>query len=344
MSTATDCLACLQAISSEQKSISCSVCKNGYHFGQSCAGIAESSYAAMGPAKREKWRCKTCRTQENRSTTQSGATSSQNASQGNAPTVLAQLQAFGLKLDVLLGLKSSVDTLLMLLAKVDELLSLKPTVERLEAHIQELESKVCEISQKYNSVLEGTAARENKIRELELQHSELRATVTCQTETIQSLREEINSGEQYSRRANLEIHGMPFLAGENLRQSVSDLAANLALSNFQTTDILAVHRLPVKPGLTPVVLIKFNSTETRDCWLGARGKLRGLAQGAEAQKLYFNENLTKQNRQLFWMVRERAREKHYKFTWIKNGKIFVKKEVSSPLLRVDRMVDLDKIL
>ncbi|KAG0432012.1 hypothetical protein HPB47_021249, partial [Ixodes persulcatus] len=61
---------------------------------------------------------------------------------GNAPTVTAQLQAFGLKLDVLLGLKSSVDTLLTLPAKVDELLSLKPTVERLEAHIQELESKL----------------------------------------------------------------------------------------------------------------------------------------------------------------------------------------------------------
>lgn len=69
---------------------------------------------------------------------------------------------------------------------------------------------------------------------------------------------------------------MPFLAGKNLKRSISHLAANLAIFNFKTTDILAVHRLPVKPGLTPA--------DTRDRWLGALGKLGGLALEAAGPK------------------------------------------------------------
>ncbi|CAN7948129.1 unnamed protein product [Ixodes pacificus] len=161
----------------------------------------------MGSAKRDKWCCKTCRTQESRP--QSGA------------SVSAQPQSFGLKLDSLLAIKRSFDTLLSLPANVDQLLTLKPTVERLEAHIQELDSKVDGLSANYKSVLESTAENGNKICTLERQHAELQETVNGQAETIQSLREEINKEEQYSRRANLEIHGLPPASDEDLRKAVT---------------------------------------------------------------------------------------------------------------------------
>lgn len=338
------CLACLEKIVNDEKFLLCSVCKNVYHLGQACAGVNEASYASMGSAKRDKWRCKTCRTQESRSGPHSGACSSQNSSDESQSAVSAQLQSFGLKLDSLLAMKRSVDTLLSLPAKVDELLTLKPTVERLEAHIQELDSKVDGLSANYNSVLESAAENGNKICTLERQHAELQETVSGQAETIQSLREEINNGEQYSRRANLEIHGLPPASDEDLRKAVNDLAVQLGISDFATSDILAVHRLPAKPGFTPIVLIKFKSTETKDRWLGARGKLRTLVAAAVVPQLYINENLTKLNRQLFWLAKEKAKENQYKFAWVKRGKVFVKKDESSSLLRVDRVADLDKIV
>ncbi|CAN7948716.1 unnamed protein product, partial [Ixodes pacificus] len=226
MNNEKECLACLKKIVNVEKFLLCSVCKNVYHLGQSCAGVNEASYASMGSAKRDKSRCKTCRTQESRSGPQSGACSSQNSSDESQSAVSAQLQTFGLKLDALLAMKRSVDTLLSLPAKVDKLLTLKPTVERLKAHIQELDSKVDGLSANYNS-------------------------------TIQYLREEINNGEQYSRRANLEVHGLPPASDEDLRKAVNDLAVKLGISDFATSDILAVHRLPAKPGFTPIVLIKF---------------------------------------------------------------------------------------
>ncbi|CAN7946868.1 unnamed protein product [Ixodes hexagonus] len=158
------------------------------------------------------------------------------------------------------------------------------------------------------------------------------------------MRDEINNGEQYSRLHNLEIHGLPMLPDENLTQRISDLATKLELANFDAKDILAVHRLPAKPGFIPIVLIKFSTKQVKDCWLSARGKLRQLIQAGTVPKLFFNDNLTKQNRELFWMVSERAEEKQYKFTWVKNGKIFAKKNEGSSLLRIYRVADLNTIV
>lgn len=141
-----------------------------------------------------------------------------------------------------------------------------------------------------------------------------------------------------------EIHGLPILPDENLRQGISDLAAKLELPNPDAKDILVVHRLPAKPGTIPIMLIKINTKELKDIWLGARGRLQQLSQAATAPKLFFNDNLTKQNRELFWMVRERAKIKQYKFTWVKNGKIFAKKNEGSILLRINRVADLDTIV
>ncbi|CAN7950500.1 unnamed protein product [Ixodes hexagonus] len=344
MSGRAECVACLAGIADEQKFMSCSVCRNGYHLGQACAGITETSYTGMGQAKRDKWRCKTCRTQENRSGSQSGANSSLNASSANPSAVEDQMQSFGQKLDLLLAMKTSIDSLLSLPAKVDELLTLKPTVERLEVSLQEMDNKVDGLTANYNSVLECATENKTKISDLGKQHGELSATVKDQAETIQALQEQINNSEQYGRLVNLEIHGLPKTAEENLKRILSDLAIKLGISNFKDSDIQAAHRLPAKTGSIPIVLVKFSSRELKDCWLHARGRLRDLEQTADAPKLFFNENLTRQNRELFWMVRERAKQNQYKFTWVKNGKIFVKKSENSPVLRINRVADLDAVV
>ncbi|KAH9367064.1 hypothetical protein HPB48_003513 [Haemaphysalis longicornis] len=44
---------------------------------------------------------------------------------------------------------------------------------------------------------------------------------------IERLRDELNDVEQYSRRANLEVHGMPVEQEENLQQKLSHLAEKL---------------------------------------------------------------------------------------------------------------------
>ena len=59
--------------------------------------------------------------------------------------------------------------------------------------------------------------------------------------------------------------------------------------------------------------------------------------------IYINECLTTENNNLFWKARNRGREKNYKYVWVKNGKIFVKKDPNAATIRVKIEKDLSKI-
>lgn len=61
-------------------------------------------------------------------------------------------------------------------------------------------------------------------------------------------------------------------------------------------------------------------------------------------RLYFNENLTRTNRELFRFARVRGKEKGFKFIWTGNGKILAKKCEGAPVIRIDKLSDLEKIV
>lgn len=133
-----DCVKCTRSLPSDGRLLSCVVCKNGYHLGKACSGVADSTFSGMSAAKRESWKCLTCRTGEIRSDSGTGVNVTLNESLQavghQAPEVADvsvgnQLAAIRAALKELLSLKSSVATLLPLPAKVDQLLALGPVVD-----------------------------------------------------------------------------------------------------------------------------------------------------------------------------------------------------------------------
>lgn len=332
-----DCIACFKPVADDGRFMKCVACQHVYHLGQSCAGIAESTFTTMGPAKREKWKCRTCRSNESRSTSSSSQVT-------DPPGVLSQLNELNEKLDTLMSIRDNVNALMGLPSKVDELLSLKPAVDQLRSTVAEVQASIDFLSNKYDSLLQKASANEQTIREMETETASLKATVSEHALAINRLREELNEAEQYSRLPNLEISGMPVLPNENLIERVGDLAVKLGISDFQASDILAAHRLQSKKDQTPVVIIRFISAQIKERWFRARTMLRSLFQEGTLPKLFLNENLTRANRELFWLARSRSRERNYKFTWVRSGKIFAKKHENAPLVRINRHADLDKIV
>lgn len=312
--------------------MTCTECKHSYHLG-SCAGIVDSTFNTMGPVKREKWRCRTCRTGETRSS----------ASQEEGSRVTAHLATIEQTLQSLMPLKDSVNSLLSLPHKIDQLLELKPTVELLKATVTEVQKSIDFLSEKYDQLLTCVTKNDKVIKDLQTETTTLRTTVSQQSAEIKTLQNELNENEQYSRLSNLEVHGLPCSPGENLHSVVCDLAVKVNLPIPQPGEILALHRLPAKKDSHPSVLVKFASVALRDKWLAARAKLRSLRESGTVQKVFFNENLTRAHSDLFWRARVKAREAMYRFVWVRRGKIFVKKSEGSPLVRVSCVGDLDKI-
>lgn len=333
----TDCTSCTKKLPTDGRCMTCAECGKSLHLGKSCSGVAESTFQAMGQTKREAWKCKHCRSSAPEGNASASTTDSRTVAPSGDLSVAQELAALREQLQ---GITDTIGNLLPLREKVDELLSLKPKIDEVLA----LKQSVATLDNSVQDLTARVAASEALSGKLEERVTELTATLSLQSKAISQLRGELNDSEQYSRQSNLELHGLPFTPGENLRTVLSDLAQKLEVKEFDAKDVVAVHRLPARQNKTPTVLIRFASLYMRDIWWAARKKLRPLSEDRLSPPLYLNENLTQANKDLYWKARVRGKDAHYRFVWAKNGKIFVRKEEGSPRIRVQSAADLEQLI
>lgn len=74
------------------------------------------------------------------------------------------------------------------------------------------------------------------------------------------------------------------------------------------------------------MVVRFTSKEVRDRWLAAGSKLRASTNSSDHTPLYFSENLTRSNRELFVASRAVPKEHNVQFVWVKNGRIYIRKK------------------
>lgn len=330
-----ECIVCFKSVPSDGIYMKCASCHNAYHL-DACSGISERTFKSMGNAKRENWNCRTCRNRESRlsvSTLGEPVTPDQ---QGSVSALLIEIDK---KLELLHSLKVNVDRLCDLPAKVDDLLSLKPSVDAMKETIKGLQESV----KKCESVMQLVVANERDIKLLRTEVGTLQATVSEQTSMIEHLQNNVNSTEQYSRRCNMEIHGVPCTRDEDLKITLDDLATKLSIQGFNPAEVTACHRLRSRREGAPPILVQFGSVSAKEKWMSARKKLATLPRTGRQERIYFNDNLTRTNKDIFWQARTKGREKSYKFVWVKNGTIFAKKDETSIALRIASTRDIEKI-
>lgn len=319
--------------------MSCTDCRRSYHLG-GCSGIADKTFTTMGPVKREKWRCRACRS----GNPTSGVDIVEDAASGDRSELQAQIVVIGQKLDLLLSLKGSVDKLSMLPMKVDDLMSLRPAVESMRETVNSMQTSVQFFSDQYDSLMALVASNEKEIKSLRAEVGVLKETVSAQALSLQGLQSDLNDLEQYGRRQNMEIHGLPYSPTENLEVALQDMAVKLGIDSFQAVDVVAVHRLPAKRDSAPPVLVRFVSVRAKEPWMAARGRLNSLPGLPSQCRLFFNENLTRANKELFWQARSRGRERGFRFVWVKHGKVFARKGEGSRIIKINYVNDLENIL
>ncbi|KAM7284799.1 uncharacterized protein ISCGN_001893 [Ixodes scapularis] len=185
------------------------------------------------------------------------------------PTTLDEINA---RLEILHSLKANVDRLSVVPAKVEEFLALKPSVDAMKEKIRSLQESV----KKYESTTKLVTENDKEVKLLRTEVGALQATVSEQTVMIDQLQTNINSTEQYSRRCNMEIHGISYLNKEDLGATIIDLAHKLNIADFNPADVVVCHRLRSRREGAPPILIQFTSVPTKDRWMNARKKLATL--------------------------------------------------------------------
>ncbi|KAI5635438.1 hypothetical protein NE865_11811 [Phthorimaea operculella] len=236
------------------------------------------------------------------------------------------------------------------------------------------------ITAEQNDLKDNLAKIEHKIKALESTNSKLQTeikTLECRLNNsdiiplksqVAQLQTELNSREQSSLRNELEIAGIIECANENLHHVVMVTARKIGIA-LEESDIDWVMRVGPKPKITltteqnpsvqentdrdgprtrPVV-VRFTRKARRDDFLRCSKTRKDLTNqdievGNSTMKIYINERLTKDNRQLFRAARHRAHEAGYKHCWTNNGSIYVRKADGKfyPALQIRSVSDLDE--
>ncbi|XP_040068370.1 uncharacterized protein LOC120841521 [Ixodes scapularis] len=331
-----DCLTCMKPVAPDGACLKCAECTNHYHTGK-CSGITTKALKTMTSESISRWRCGTCKLHAERqsvSPEELGSVSGEGSQEGSLEKLVQQNDAINRKLTALLirinAIEKSLETQT---GKGDELMS---KIENQGRTIEGIEESMNNQSARHQELMTRLESQDKTIKGLEQKVNQLEEKITQRDEEIWALRKAVDNAEQYSRRQNIEIHGVTQQPNESLLEVINDIATKLGVPQLATTDVEAAHRLRAKEGRPAPILVRFTERRTRDVWAKKRVSLR-------SENIYINENLTRAIKNLLWTTKACSREKNYKYTWVKNGKIFVRQNEGAAAIQIESERDFAKI-
>lgn len=324
MSSSSKCGGCGQKVGRNSGGVQCESCAVWFHG--KCADIPKGTAAAFsGPGAF--WKCKLCRSPESR------------------------------RRSALLLPPSTVSS---------ESLPHVATLDSVMDAIRELRADMKLMNCKHNDVVESIQFCSSKVSDFEGVLNELHKQfklvekVTAENVSLKKqmgeLTARVSELEQYSRRSNLELQGVPQKNGEDLVKIVHTIGDSLGVA-LSPSDLDAIHRVPHGPGRAPnsnpkAIVMRFCSRMVRDRFLAAarlkrrsapKGSGPGLAVDGVSTCFFINEHLTQANKILLGNTKRMAKERSYKYVWSRDCKIFVRKGDDSRPILIRCSDDIDKL-
>ena len=183
-------------------------------------------------------------------------------------------------------------------------------------------------------MLDGIDALRAEVRSLRKELGERDATIAHLQDEVKELRLANDALEQYGRRNNLRISGIPESAlaeGEN--EDTTAAVVNLANTVLQLdpplhpSDVEVSNRLRkprnAKPSELRPIIVRFRSKAERYRVISNRKNIKPYNESKDV-KVFINEDLTSARAKLFSTVRLLFRQKHFSQVWTYNGCIKVK--------------------
>ncbi|KAG8317541.1 hypothetical protein J6590_024766 [Homalodisca vitripennis] len=164
--------------------------------------------------------------------------------------------------------------------------------------------------------------------------------ITLKKEVV-DLQERVRNLEQYSRKNNIEISGIPTTPNEHVNDMVKG-----PRKCFETA-----HRIPsFSKAHAPTVVVKFHNSAVIENLLAKFRESRCRSAHLTANKInkaflpnkeYVNDHLAPENKQFLAKLKQKCNEVGY--VWCRDGKFFIKKNVESKVQKVSALADIDNI-
>ena len=225
-------------------------------------------------------------------------------------------------------------------------------IETLRAEVIEIKESQAFICNQYDSLkaeydklIEVNTLQKEEIFNLKSQAAALKTQEIKDSIKVDEL-------EQYGRRQNLEIVGVPEKEDENTNAIVLEVAKMLDV-DIMSSHISTSHRLPKKKassrnnyGSSPII-VRFTSRDIRNQIYANRKKARFVDlknfSVSDTKNIFVNENLTPTRKQLFWKTKQEVKNNSWKYIWTHNGNVFVKKDDNASITAIKNELDLNLI-
>lgn len=290
--------------------IVCANCSSKFHF--QCAGLREKTFKEMLPMNKKKWKCGECKQPKPIS------------------TPVRDGQSL-LSIDFE-KLTNYIDK------KFDNFQAeLKKTLFKdIEKDLSDMRDSMGYISSTYDDLKADLEEKSRIIIELKRENEQVRSDYN-------DLHKRLSAVESQTRDCNLELQCVPENRSENL-VNLSMQLSSIVNGDLHEQNILAVHRVAKmdKESQRPrSIILKLSSPRCRDSFLAAIKKFNkknpkdrlnsshlGIGGGVN-QPVYVSEHLTPAAKQLHAATRTFAKEHSVKFVWVRNGRVYLRKDEHS---------------
>lgn len=352
------CAGCMEMVGDGPE---CSICKKKFHF--PCGGITERGFSRLGSG-RATWMCATCRDASQVglevssleevpvSTPRSKKMSSGLPLETRKPSTSTPRQADTAEADDNKPSPSYIDLLNDMSAKITNIQTEMKIVRVIQQDLQQVKSEISNLKDTVNTRLDQLVSRVDDIETRVSVIDTLKEEIDNLKVQMKAVLDEGHKNEQWVRRSNIQINGVPQKNGENLVRIIKTLAERCNFPLQPDTDIDFVTRVAVKNDVegkkSRPIILKMQARYKKDDFLASLRKLKDVKAsdigfpGLNA-RIYFNDHLSARNKSLFQKAKLRVKEKDYAFCWVRNCTIMARKTETSPVLHITSDESLKKI-
>jgi len=160
------------------------------------------------------------------------------------------------------------------------------------------------------------------------------------SEEVVILKNKIDEIEQFNLGITVDITGIPKTINENCKLIVEEIGKK----THTEINILEAHRIDSFISKRSIIVAKLATHDMR------RNLIRNvksvkltadrISSSWQKENIYINERLTKLKRTLFYQAKTVAKEKDYKFVWLSNADILVRKNENTKIIKIKSPQDI----
>ena len=216
-----------------------------------------------------------------------------------------------------------------LVSDVGTIKSKMGNIDTIASTVQKLDTKMDQIT--------------GQIEDIKKENEDLKSKVEHLSNQNKILTESVNDLQQYSRKDNLIINGIPTVENEDVREQVKLVAKALNIV-LHDSDICTAHRLPSRKDRIPAIVVRLNNRDKKSNMIKSSRQKRLNGKDLNfvpAVPIYVSDHLTTHTAAILRKANDLKRKEKIASVWVIESNVYIREIENGPATRVKDMLELD---